>query len=376
MQRKKYFPMFDYLRFACCLLIFLYHYDGICGFGLRINKSRTLDFIIRNGNEAITLFFMLSGFCMACRYRELIEKRRISFGSYAWGHYSKFLTMILVTMPITIIKSICMYKAGLDTMPNLFGFILDLFGIRTGYGIHSSFGYNGPLWFINVLFLMYILYYFVVYVSKGQTGYVVVCLTLALFAVSQQAIGTIAVFVLNANCYVGIAGFFIGTLLYEIYDYYSSSPAAMTRICILCTAFTVSVWSGIYFNLHFPGIGVLPDDSNLWVNYSLVLTLIYWPSRILVMSQIQYSKKVRKLAGLLSKLSTSIYIWHWPIIYILYSLTLMNKVKWSMGSRMSNMLACGLTFGIAVISAFFFETRLQAGIRKFFRKDSSSLENL
>lgn len=313
---------------------------------------------------------------MACRYREMIEKRAISFGAYAWAHYSKFLTMILVTMPITIIKSICMYKAGLDTMPNLFGFILDLFGIRTGYGIHSSFGYNGPLWFINVLFLMYILYYFVVYVSKGQTGYVVVCLTLALFAVSQQAIGTIAVFVLNANCYVGIAGFFIGTLLYEIYDYYSSSPAAMTRICFLCIAFTVSVWSGIYFNLHFPGIGVLPDDSNLWVNYSLVLTLIYWPSRILVMSQIQYSKKVRKLAGLLSKLSTSIYIWHWPIIYILYSLTLMNKVKWSMGSRMSNMLACGLTFSIAIISAFFLEKHLQAVIRQFFRKDSSFLENL
>lgn len=28
-KKKKYFPMFDYCRFAGCLLIFLYHYDGL-----------------------------------------------------------------------------------------------------------------------------------------------------------------------------------------------------------------------------------------------------------------------------------------------------------------------------------------------------------
>ncbi len=360
--------MFDYCRFAGCLLIFLYHYDGLCGFGLKVNRSLTLDFIIRNGNEAITLFFMLSGFCMACRYRDRISSRKVSFASYAFGHYKKFLTMILVTLPITVIKAICMYKAGLDTMPNLFGFTLDILGIRTGYGMHSYFGYNGPLWFINVLFIMYILYYLVSYLCQGRAVYTGVCIALVLFSVSQQAIGTISCFVLNSNCYIGIAGFFIGAVLYEIYDYYEESPGSLKRIRSLCFMLIIIICAAIYLNVHFPGQGVLPEDSNLWVNYSLVLTLVFWPSLLLILSGIRIPSGMQGLTWLFSRLSTSIYIWHWPVIYILYSFGVMGSVRWIMGSRTINVLACTITLIFALLSALFLEKWVQKGIEGFFRK--------
>lgn len=364
-QKRVYFPALDYFKFAGCLLIFIYHYDGLCGFNLPINKSPFCDFIIKNGNEAILLFFMVSGFCMAAGYRDNIRIGEESFGAYAVQHYLKFLSMILLTLPITVIKAIFMYKAGLDTMPNLYGFLLDILNIRTGYNIHPYFGYNGPLWFINVLFLIYILFFGVCRICKDDALYRTACIGIVFLSISQMANDGFVWFILNRYTFNGLSGFFMGCIVYEIADAVRGRRRLQRRISILCMSIITVIVTAIYFNVHFPGIGTLPQESNLFMNYEIVLLLGFFPEIIFLASEICMNRWMKSIGRMLGKLATSIYIWHWPIIYIQYALMLLGKISLSIGSSHGLAISFSITFTIAILSFTYFEKKVLRRIYQF-----------
>lgn len=365
MKRKRiYYPWLDFLRFAGCLLIFFYHYDGICNFSLPVNNSAFWDFVIRNGNEAIVLFFMISGFCMSAGYREKIMDGKESFGKYACSHYLKFLSMILLTLPLTVVKSICMYKAGLDTMPNLYGFLLDILNIRTGYNIHACFGYNGPLWFINVLFILYIAYFGVCRFCKGRTVYRTTCIAITLFSISQMANGTFVWFVLNSSTYIGLASFFLGCLIYELTEAVIGNRVLQRRIRNLCLGIIVGILLTIYFNVNFPGIGKLSEESNLFMNYQLVLLLTLWPSLLYLATNSTKRSPIVSVEKIFGKLATSVYIWHWPVLYLQYALILKGKIQWSMGSLWGFLTSFGITFVISILSTISLEQKVFIGVKK------------
>ena len=143
-----------------------------------------VDFFLSKGAIAVEIFFMISGFCMASRWKSNdCEGYHVpGLVEYFTHYYFRFVGLALLTMPVAIAKQITVYYAGLDGAPNLSNAILDIFCIRAGWGISASPPYNGPFWFINVLLIMYLLFWVIVKNAKEDPG--IFCLESGLLTIT------------------------------------------------------------------------------------------------------------------------------------------------------------------------------------------------
>lgn len=158
----------------------------------------------------------------------------------------------------------------------------------------------------------------------------------------------------------------MGCLIYEVIEFVKGKRRVNTRVRNLCICIIAGILMTIFCNVHFPGIGKLPEDSNLFMNYQIVLLLTFWPAVVFLAARISLSSRMTSVGKTLGKLATSIYIWHWPILYIQYALVLLGKIKCSMGSMVGFLLAFGITFAISILSAGFIERKTNIWIRMYF----------
>lgn len=163
---ESYYYGIDLLKFMASVIILLFHYFTAAG-GTIFTKYRPVCFVIENGAILVNLFFMISGFCISANYKSKIQDLRMNFSEFFKKKYIRLVSFSLLTLPIGIIKQVFVNKANLDSHICTFSdAIRDLFCIRYGWGCNSSMPYNGALWFINVLLVMYITYYFVCKISN------------------------------------------------------------------------------------------------------------------------------------------------------------------------------------------------------------------
>lgn len=74
---KVFFPNLDGLRFICFLLVFLFHWNLTCAIKIEnVNIKNSFDFLFRNGNIGVNIFFVLSGFLIT--YLLIIEKKLVN----------------------------------------------------------------------------------------------------------------------------------------------------------------------------------------------------------------------------------------------------------------------------------------------------------
>lgn len=367
---RVYFDCFDWLRFAGCLLILVHHFDVLCNYLLPLDRIPFLHFAILNGQQVVVLFFALSGFCIAHNYRNRVLKREVRIGAFAYKHFMHFLSLILVTLPATAVMEIIMWRAGVREVPNAFEFILEILGLRTGYNITNSFGYNAPMWFINVLLLLYLIYYVITYLCKTRTKYIVICLILTVFALSQADYASFAFFIFEQPVVIGMLGFFAGVLLYELYDYYKESRAAMKRLSIMFIVLLAAGIAVIFANIHWfaPDAGLVAAETNdLFGRIRVTLLVLIWIPLIFLGAQIRYpqKKRLRRVSSWLGKYATSIYIWHYPVLYIIYPLSLIGVYSWTMGVCAVSLIA---VFAVAAVSCAFLEKRMERGVKAFWKK--------
>lgn len=115
-------------------------------------------------------------------------------------------------------KQYAVYFAGLDGVPNLSEILLDIFCIRSGWGLSTSPPCNGPFWFVDVLLMMYLLFWLLVKLSKGDGGKL--CLGCGLLTiVGLFIISSKSEYFIFDDRYAGrgLSTFFIGCILYEIF---------------------------------------------------------------------------------------------------------------------------------------------------------------
>ncbi|MCQ2511325.1 MAG: acyltransferase family protein, partial [Lachnospiraceae bacterium] len=154
---------------------------------------------------------------------------------------------------------------------------------------------------------------------------------------------------------------FGGTLLYELHEFCSHEIKAKKRFNRISILFLGIAGICCYMNLHWPGTGALAEGEDLWVNIRIVLTVMVWAPIVFLASQIKLNRKsvMKKISGWTGSFATSVYIWHWPVIYLFYSWIRIGYIGWGLESKRGILIVWGSVFGISLISDSFLKRKKQ-----------------
>lgn len=342
-QRKKQLDYLTILRGILCLGIILYHYQGVSQiFGC----DNIFADIIENGNYSVDAFFCISGFCVAYNYRDRLINNEYGIFKFVKNNFKKIFLFVLITIPFAIVKQWLVYKAGLDSKPTIENALYDLLCIRGVWTV--EFPYNSPLWFCNVLMLLYIIYAFVSFITKklGSSKGVY-------FALITAFLMTGFALLMNPSfsflCFREVPGrgmlnFFIGTVVYEMFDKLKDKKYIKV-FCLIYVVFFIVIFVSLY---EFGKMGIIG-------NIRLVYSFLLWPVLVLAFSLIDKRFAVAKPFIILGKVSNSLFIWHHPILYIIYGMSILGIINISMDSWVTFIIYVVIVVGIGVVSHLFIE---------------------
>jgi peptidoglycan/LPS O-acetylase OafA/YrhL len=313
-MNRKYYPAFNFLRGIACFIIALYHYVGALNYHFDIGW---LDSALWNGNYVLDVFFMLSGFCLCAGYGEKILNNKMSAFEFLTPHYLKFVSFCLLTLPLTICKQLVVYKAGMDNNPNIESLVFDALNIRSIFGL--AFPYNGPLWFINILFICYVFFFLILHFCRSNKQAVLVFLAALILAlaVNIELKDIKGFFIFNHIVGQAMMNFFIGALLYALCQKLQKSFLIKTGISMVLVVLAGTIVDIVHKNKSISFVG----------NTRLVYSWMLWPAIIVLLSFIHTRRLQETISKYLGNAATSVYIWHNPILYILVGLRKIGFIK-------------------------------------------------
>lgn len=356
-KEKSYFETLDLIRIIGSLWIVLYHYVGAGGYVL-IDELKIFGYLTVRGNSFLDFFFMASGFCIALNYREKIQDGLISFKEFFLKHYLVFVVYAMITLPAAFVKQVLVFLTGEDEAPQAYKFVLDLFCLRTGYGSTEQ-PYNSPLWFINILAQIYVIYFvYTKFLRKrfGSFGYAFF-IVLGITTYRDKNAFPVLYVVLQA-----LMNFSIGVLIYELYKNkdIKSKYISGISICMLIVGMAFA-----FMDFKYRAFNMLGD-------YRISASFLLWPQVIwLVVNKHISSERAKKFVKRISGYSTSLFIWHHPLIYIYRGLSILCGYPDEINKAYVIVLYVITLAVVAAISDVFLEKRIIKLFKKNFGIENS-----
>ena len=174
------------MRGIACLFIMCFHYYCLYiddpGLG---NQAMPLypysEFFFLYSKNAVELFFMLSGFLTAYHYRKKIAS--MNPWEYMKKHYGKLIIPSVIVTIWALANAFLMlqYVPGSEeyvSQVTSLRVILSALMINTGWFTsykQTQLPVNSTMWFVNVLFLCYILYYVIRKLARKNIVYLILC---------------------------------------------------------------------------------------------------------------------------------------------------------------------------------------------------------
>lgn len=147
----------DLLRFLAAFAVVVVHARGhsFVEFGSLPAEQKTklvfaLYAITRIGSEAVTVFFVLSGFLVGGKALERIIRGQFRVGDYAVDRISRIYVPLLPALLLSAL--VAMYRGDAFTIGGLVGNLLGFQGLTT-----EPFALNGPLWSLSYEIWFYVL---------------------------------------------------------------------------------------------------------------------------------------------------------------------------------------------------------------------------
>jgi peptidoglycan/LPS O-acetylase OafA/YrhL len=281
--------------------------------------------LTRLGNEAVVVFFVLSGFLVGGRALERIVEGTFKPFDYAVDRFVRIMLPLIPALVLTAI--ICKITGGNFNAACLIGNIFALQGV-----FFEPFGGNAPLWSLSYEVWFYTFAYAigVMSIRKSQHFPSVVLLVL---------IGTIftSLSVTYLFCWL------IGAMAYIRMPYGSSWKIIFYSICLfIYSIIAIQIGSDSvsfpveHFRKYFPS----RDVSRIFLSLSISLII----QQILYMKPtIVYLKKLDHIGTALSAFSYTLYLTHYPILQLMTYLGLQkadNINFFSIGIFWGSILIC------------------------------------
>ena len=157
---------------ACIIAFFLhwnYHFIQFLGINIKssILSSRIFLFLLRGpiGYMSVELFFIISGFLFAYVYIPRIIKKEYTFDDFIFKKFIRIMPLVVLTSFIcyilafiTRINDIKCWSTFCGNNINIISLVYD-FLFSGSHVINNNLSLNGPIWYINVLLVCYVLAY-------------------------------------------------------------------------------------------------------------------------------------------------------------------------------------------------------------------------
>jgi peptidoglycan/LPS O-acetylase OafA/YrhL len=312
----KRFYSLDVLRGVAALVVVLWHWQH---FFLPLNKQGVA-FSVENqpmfgslfafykyGDNAVQLFFCLSGFIFFWLYSKRIAEKSITFKSFSILRLSRlyplhFMTLIFVAIFQLIYTNIT-NTYFVYPFNDAYHFFLNLFFISS-WGFQKGYSFNYPIWSVSVEILLYAIFF--VFCRIFYQNIIAV-----IFAI---IIGHFFIYGLNRYIASGIECFFLGGIVFIVYMQIIKSgdnlklSIWLPLLASMSWIVTIASVSSIYdiTQMHLPWI--IQKVVSAWLDFVL------FPMTIMSLALIETKRgTLGKRLAFVGDISYSSYLLHFPL---------------------------------------------------------------
>lgn len=343
-EQSNHFYWLDLIRFLAAFMVVLSHARGyfFVEFGALIDTERTVLTLVfyaftRIANEAVIVFFVLSGFLVGGRVLE-----RISNGTFQPTNYAidRFVRIMLPLVPALILTAII--RIVIDGDFSKVEFMGNLFSLQ---GIFvSPFGGNGPLWSLSYEVWFYVLAFFIGIITINKSFSYLSTLLLIMIGMVFTVLSPVYLF-----------SWLIGTLTY-LRRPNNFSWKLFTFAIILM------LYSIVAVQLGYESISVSIEWLNKFLPALDAARVLLAAGIALFIQQLILLKPTKKIAinldlfgTTLAKFSYTLYLTHYPFMQLLIYLGFVKAENINSTSLLSFLASIIFSFILAFLLYLVFE---------------------
>lgn len=294
----------DFLKVLATIGIVFHHFQQVTGavYEKHINFWGTWFY----WGYLVEFFFILSGYFMY-KYIDVIYDQKIHLSEWFLNRAKRLLPMVAISAVVYELVILAYYflhdQSWMGIQVTVWGILITSLGIQHGWAF-SDPSVNYPTWYISVLILCYVLFFvFTVIAKKLKTNPVYFYIFAVLLGCGIQTYGVSYPF-FNASTARGLYAFFFGLMLAMFVKKYGL-PKRVISVSVLIVAF---------FTLVFIFRSTLVSNE-----LPYVLTFLLYPA-IIVIFETNIVKRIfnNKLWGVAGNISFDVYLWHNPMIPLMY----------------------------------------------------------
>jgi peptidoglycan/LPS O-acetylase OafA/YrhL len=361
--------LLDTFRGLASLSVVIWHYQhfyytnqGTLGpdFSLELQPFYDpLRWFYRYGNEAVQLFFAISGFIFFLTSYETIAARKMTAWRFAALRFSRLYPLHLaILLFVAIAQYLSRQIDGHSIVYQIndgWHFLAQLF-FASNWGFQSGQSFNGPIWSVSVEIILYAMFFVLSYFLGSVTRNTFIAV-LAMFCLS----GTFRLFSGSDFLSNPAACFFAGGISYAIWNTVRLSPMGTKKIvagtaAIVCAA---SLWA--FANVE--------PMSN-------ILYFIAYPSSIVVLALLQdMAPKWGRSTRVIGDITYATYLIHFPIQLVILLTAKYFGLMIDFNSPVTFLLFFGTVILVSIPIYHYFELPMQQMCRRRLLGDPVALKD-
>ena len=295
---------FDFLKIVASIGIVFFHYQYLTG--ARFDNFINFCGDWFNWGMLVELFFIISGYFMF-RNISVIAEGRVTLFNWWKKRAVRLLPMAAITVfffeGILILNKLVFHTNLWGIEVSVWGTLVTALGLQEGWILISP-AINMSLWYLSVLMFCYIFFYMLtVLAAKIKCSPLYFYIIMILIGVAGGAFGFNLPF-LNWQICRGYYAFFFGILLAAYVNKYG------VRLKEIIASFLIIACFVTAFILY---------PTHIAKNINYTLTFLDYPA-IVLLCETKVAKKIfcHKIWGVLSGISFEVYLWHVPLLLLLY----------------------------------------------------------
>lgn len=292
----------DFLRIVAAVFIIFHHYQQLTG----VFFTGELNF--HGGNfdfgYLVELFFILSGFLAY----NIVDKKELSFSEFFLSKLKRLLPLVFISCIVYEIFLFLYKREGngfwiLGPDISIWDTIVSGLGLQCVWKADGIL-VNNPVWYISSLLLSYVIFFFLIYIGrrkKLEITYLFVAMILLGVSILECHL-QLPFF--NQNAARGYCAFFFGL----VFAHFTHGKKITWKHSMVCFFLVAGMTYGManYFQYFENGI-------------RYIMIFIYYPALILLFIGSPLKQMLNyKFIGILGKITYDMYVWHVPILLLLY----------------------------------------------------------
>ena len=325
---------------ACIIAFFLhwnYHFIQFLGINIKssILSSRIFLFLLRGpiGYMSVELFFIISGFLFAYVYSPRIIKKEYTFDDFIFKKFIRIMPLVVLTSFIcyilafiTRINDIKCWSTFCGNNINIISLVYD-FLFSGSHVINNNLSLNGPIWYINVLLVCYVLAYGISYIYIHFSNKIIFIFPIVLGIIIFETGWQFPFLTLSTAR--GYIAFFEGIILYFLINKMDELKKQV-KIFLICISLVIIIISFGYIFFHFENYSNFISNTNVFVsNLYIFFDFIIYPPLLYILYNFEWVNNFcnTRFIKYLGKISYGIYLWNFPILGGTYLLIRFLKLE-------------------------------------------------